>query len=80
MRPVALSRKNWLFCGSDDGGRTAAILFSVTATWKGLGIDPLSYLRDVTGRVCTHPARRIAELLPDRWRAQQSKCESVSAG
>ena len=47
MRPVAVSRKNWLFCGSDGGGRTAAIQLSVTATCKGLGIDPFAYLRDV---------------------------------
>src|SRR3954454_23032091 len=80
LRPVAVSRKNWLFCGSDGGGRTAAILFSVTTTCKGMGIDPFAYLRDVLGRVCTHPARRIAELLPDRWRAQRSGWESVSAG
>jgi hypothetical protein len=53
LRPVAVSRKNWLFCGSDAGGRTAAVLFSVTATCKGLGIDPFVYLRDVLGRVAT---------------------------
>jgi transposase len=70
LRPVAVSRKNWLFCGSDGGGRTAAVLFSVTATCKGLGIDPFTYLRDVLHRVCTHPASRLAELLPDRWRAE----------
>jgi transposase len=47
LRPVAVGRKNWLFCGSDGGGRSAAILFSLTATCKGLRIDPFVYLRDV---------------------------------
>ena len=39
---------------------------------QGPEIDPFAYLRDVLDRVCTHPARRIAELLPDRWRALRS--------
>jgi transposase len=68
LRPVAVSRKNWLFCGSDGGGRTAAVLFSLTATCRSLSIDPFVYLRDLLDRVATHPARRIEALLPDRWR------------
>jgi len=69
VKPVAIGRRNWLFAGSEDGGRTAAILFSLASTCKALKIDPFSYLRDVLDRVCTHPARRIEELLPDRWRS-----------
>jgi transposase len=68
FKPVALGRKNWLFAGSDEGGRTAATLLSLCTTCKGLGIDPQAYLRDVLERVSTHPASRIEELLPDRWR------------
>jgi hypothetical protein len=71
LRPVAIGRKNWMFCGSDGGGRTAAILFSLTATCKGLGVDPFAYLCDVIDRVAVHPAIRVADLLPDRWRASQ---------
>jgi transposase len=56
-----------LFAGSDGGGRTAAILFSVTTACRRLGIDPFAYLRDVLDRVSTHTARRVEELLPDRW-------------
>jgi transposase len=41
---------------------------SVCATCKELGIDPFAYLRDVLGRVSTHPNSRIEELLPDRWK------------
>jgi transposase len=69
MKPVAIGRKNWLFAGSTAGGRTAAILMSLCTTCKNLKVDPLAYLTDVLGRVSTHPARRIEELLPDRWRA-----------
>jgi transposase len=67
FKPVALGRKNWLFAGSDKGGQTAAILMSLCMTCKNLGIDPQAYLRDVLDRISTHPARRIEELLPDRW-------------
>lgn len=67
LKPIALGRKNWLFAGSDGGGRTAAILFSMTTTCRGLGLNPFVYLRNVLDRVGTHPARRIEDLLPDRW-------------
>ena len=62
-------RKNWLFAGSDNGEKTAAVLMSLCTTCKDLGIDPQAYLRDVLDRISTHPARRIEELLPDRWQA-----------
>jgi transposase len=69
LKPVAIGRRNWLFAGSDRGGQTAAVLMSLCTTCKDLGIDPQAYLRDVLDRVSTHPARRIEELLPDRWQA-----------
>ena len=72
IRPVALGRKNWLFAGSDEGGRTAAALMSLCATCKEWGIDPFAYLRDVLTRVSTHPNSRIEELLPDRWKPAES--------
>jgi transposase len=68
LKPVALGRKNWLFAGSDEGGRTAATLMSLCATCKDLGVEPFAYLRDVLNRVSTHPHRRIEDLLPDRWK------------
>ena len=40
---------------------------SLCTTCKGLGIDPQAYLRDVLDRISTHPAKRLDELLPDRW-------------
>jgi transposase len=80
VKPVALGRRNWLFAGSEGGGRTAAILFSLASTCKALRIGPFGYLRDVLDRVCTHPARRIADLLPDRWQARRSGSGSAVAG
>lgn len=69
LRGVAVGRKNWLFWGSDGGGRTAAVLTSLTATCGRHGIDPWAYLSDVLTRLPSHPADRIAELLPDTWAA-----------
>jgi hypothetical protein len=69
FKPVALGRKNWLFAGSDKGGETAAVLMSLCTTCKELEINPEAYLRDVLDRIRTHPARRLEELLPDRWKA-----------
>jgi transposase len=72
MRPIAVGRKNWLFCGSDNGGRTAATWMSLTASCKGRDVEPFAYLRDVIGRVSTHPNSRIADLLPDLWKPAES--------
>lgn len=78
MKVVVLGRKNWLFAGSDQGGRTAATIYSLTVTCKRLGIDPFAYLRDMLDLVSTHPASRIEELLPDRWAAAQKPAASAA--
>jgi hypothetical protein len=69
LKLVGIGRNNWLFVGSDAGGKTAAVLFSFTATCKHLGIDTFAYLRDVLTRLPTQPAERLPELLPHRWQA-----------
>jgi len=69
LKLIGIGRNNWLFLGSDQGGKTAAVLFSFTATCKHLSIDTFAYLRDVLQRLPTHPAEQLAELLPDRWQA-----------
>jgi len=48
-----------LFAGSDNGGKTAAVLMSLRATCKAWSIDQFAYLRDVLDRVSTHPMSRI---------------------
>jgi transposase len=69
LKLIGMGRINWLFLGSDNGGKTAAILFSFTATCKQLGINTFAYLRDVLERLPTHPAERLEELLPHIWQA-----------
>ena len=71
LRGVVVGRKNWMFYGSDRGGRTAAVLTSLIASCKRLRIDPFAYLRDVFGRISAHPQNQLDELLPDRWKMAQ---------
>jgi transposase len=77
FRAVAIGRKNWLFAGSDAGGKTAAVLYTITQTCKRHQIDPFEYLRDVLTRIPSHPADRLAELVPHRWaQSQRDKLNS----
>jgi len=68
LRPVTLGRKNYMFLGSDNGGHTAAVLYSLIATAKRHGLDPFAYLRNVIARISDHPFNRLEELLPDHWK------------
>jgi transposase len=72
LRGVAIGRKNWLFAGSDAGGRRAAALYSLIESAKLNGINPQHYLTDVLARIADHPARRIAELLPWSWQPAEA--------
>ncbi|WP_020591416.1 GNAT family N-acetyltransferase [Kiloniella laminariae] len=65
MRPIALGRKNYLFMGSDRGGKSAAIAYTLIETAKLNKIDPQAWLTDVLGRIADHKINRINELL--RW-------------
>ena len=67
LRRVAVGRKNWLFAGSDNGGHTAATLFTLIATCQRHEVEPLSYLRDVLTRIAATPVSQLAQLLPDHW-------------
>jgi transposase len=67
LRCVAIGRKNYLFAGSDAGGRRAAAMYSLIESAKLNGINPQHYLADVLARIADHPARRINELLPWNW-------------
>ena len=57
----------WLFAGSDNGGRTAATLFSLIATCQRHQVEPMAYLRDVLTRIAGTPLSQLPTLLPDRW-------------
>lgn len=73
LRVVALGRKNFLFVGHEDAGENIAGLYSLVATCEANGVNPLDYLRDVLLRISTHPADRIDDLLPDRWKPAETR-------
>jgi transposase len=71
IRPIALSRKNALFAGSDGGAEHWATVASLIETCKLNDIDPLAYLTDVLTRIVNgHSNRNIDELLPWAYRKQ----------
>ena len=68
IKPWAMGRKAWLFCGSEMAGQRAAVVMSLVQSAKLNGHEPWAYLRDVLERLPGHPNSRIDELLPHRWR------------
>jgi len=72
IRSVAVGRNNWVFFGSDEGGKTAAVLRSFVASCQRVGVDPFAWLKDILSRIADHPITRIAELLPHNWASAQA--------
>jgi hypothetical protein len=72
IRGVAVGRNNWLFFGSDGGGKTAAVLRSFVASCQRAGVEPFAWFKDVLSRIADHPIIRIAELLPHNWSPTQA--------
>lgn len=68
LRTVAVGRSNWLFAGSQDGGRRAAILYTMVSSCKLNRIDPWAWLADVLTRLPTTAECQLPELLPHRWK------------
>jgi transposase len=78
MKRVVLNRKNSLFVGNPRGGRTAAILASLTSTCRRHQVDPQLYL---TQLLLNLPQTKLSELdawLPDQWKLRQAaRCASL---
>jgi transposase len=67
IRPIALGRRNWLFCWTEVGARYAGIVYSLIASCRLQGVDPYVYLVDVLQRIDTHPACEVHLLTPRLW-------------
>ena len=68
LRIVALGRKRSLFAGSSEHAQNLAVLHSIVASCRLHEVNPYEYIRDMLIRVQTHPASRVAELMPWRWK------------
>jgi transposase len=75
-RDIAIGRGNWTFFGSDNGGKTAAVLLSFIAMCKRNAVEPFAWFRDVLSRMATHPINRIEELLPHKWKPLAAAAEA----
>lgn len=69
LRPIAIGRRNYLFCGSDTGADRAASAYTLLGCCALAGVDPRAYLTWVLTQLelCRFPASRIDELLPANW-------------
>ena len=72
IRGIAVGRNNWIFFGSDEGGKTAAVLRSFVASCQRVGVDPFAWFKDVLSRIPDYPVTRLAELLPHNWTPAQA--------
>jgi transposase len=72
MKRVILNRKNSLFVGNTRGGRTAAILASLTSTCRRHDVDPQLYFTQLLVNLPITPYRDLAAWLPDRWKFDQT--------
>ena len=69
IRPLALGRKNWLFCGNDASAYRAAIVYSLISTCKNAGIEPRIWMEDVLRKIPYYlrDGKDLSELLPRHW-------------
>jgi transposase len=83
LRVVALGRGNWGVVGSETGGKTAAVLYSIVQTCKHLNIDPYAYLKEALAGLFAlgeKPAdEQLVEWLPDRWLNRKKQAAPVVA-
>jgi transposase len=78
IRGVAVGRKNWLFAGSDEGAKRAAVLYSIISTCALQGVEPWAYLTDVLQRLAQ--AAAAESLTPRLWKARQPSVAVALAG
>jgi transposase len=77
LRAIAVGRNNWGVIGSEAGGQTAAVLYTVVGTCKHLGIDPFVYLREALPGLFAlgekPTGEQMMKWLPDRWLLDRTK-------
>lgn len=76
IRPLALGRKNYLFCGNHDAAENAAIIYSLLGCCKANNVNPREWLTDVLTRIPYYNADYsldLAELLPHNWKISKKQ-------
>jgi len=78
LKRVAIGRKNWLFAGHDEAGRTAALWYTLLASAERHGVNPQHYLTSVLAQIGSLPATELDRLLPDAWKRDQAAAAAES--
>jgi len=73
IRPTAIGKKNWLFFGSADAGKTSAIHYTLLETCRKLEINPDEYLRDVLPHLPHMTNHTAKDFTPAAWKAARKK-------
>ncbi len=69
IRAAALGRRDRRFAGGDEGGRRAALFYSIIASCTAAGVEPFAYIEGVLARIQRTPQSQVRELTPRRWLA-----------
>lgn len=72
LKRVAIGRKNWLFAGSDEAGRSHARLWTLIASAQRHGIDPQKYLMSVLAKIGQTKLSELDQFLPDVWKREDA--------
>ncbi len=70
IRPVAVGRKNYLFVGSQGGGKAAAVAYTLIETARMNGVNPEAWLTWVLENLQDHNSKRIEDLMPWNFTAK----------
>lgn len=70
LRGVGMGRRNYLFAGSDRGAARAATIYTIIATCRLCGVEPMAYVTDVLSKIeaGTFTHGQLRDILPDQWR------------
>lgn len=73
IRPIALGRKNYLFCGNHEAAVNMSVICSLLATCKAHDVNPRDYLKDIIAQMPYHKKsadEELLNLLPHKWKLQ----------
>lgn len=76
IRPIALSRKNFLFCGNHEAAENTAVICSLLASCKASQVTPREWLTDIIAWLPYYTrdkGKDLKELLPNYWKQRKSK-------
>ena len=68
VRPLALGRKNYLFCSNHQSAERTAMIYSLLGTCKIYGVNSTLWLTDVLNRIQDHSIQELENLLPGKWK------------